>query len=178
MCSRHVLRIAGVTVGLLLTAGAASGEQPQPGHAGAVEMHGVRAAVKFEAGVEGFLTPLNNRFNFRATEADFEPGARLGDHLHAGPGIRYVLAGQLTFVHADTGEEFIVGAGEYIYESGAESLRVHNRGAEPARLLIVELLPASLEGSAMLPVDRRADLERRGAVLLEQICAPPLDSRE
>jgi quercetin dioxygenase-like cupin family protein len=171
--------IRGVTAaGLLLAANAVAGEQPPAHHAGAVEMRGVVAAKKFEAEVEGFLAPLNHRFNLRATEAEFEPGALLGDHLHAGPGIRYVLAGELTFVHADTGAEKLVRAGEYIYESGAESLQVYNRGGEPARLLIFELLPADLEGSPMQPLERRAELERRGEALREQLCAEQDERRE
>lgn len=143
---------------------------PEAQHSDAVEMHGVKAAMKHEADVEGFLTPLNSHLKLRATEADFEPGATLGDHLHVGPGIRLVLAGELVVVNADTGSEQRVPAGGYFYEAGDKSFRVHNRSNEPARLLVVELLPEELKGTAMTPAARRDELEKLGAKLEAELC--------
>jgi len=137
-----------------------------------VEMHGVKAAMKFEAPVEGFLRPLNGKLKLRATEVDFLAGAVLGDHYHAGPGIRLVLAGELTVVSAEGGKEQRFKTREYFYESGDKSFRVSNAGKEPGKLLVIELLPASLEGSAMAPVTKQAELEEQGKTLQKMICPP------
>ncbi len=154
----------------LLAMGVARLEGQMPAGPSTVEMHRIAAAMKFEAPVEGFLKPLNQKFKLRATEVDFEPGGSLGNHLHVGPGIRRVLAGELTVVHAETGKEQVVGAGEYFYESGDQSLRVSNRGTQTAKLLVVELLPATLKGSAMVSMDRRAEIEEQGKNLKKLVC--------
>ena len=135
-----------------------------------IEMSGLKPAMKFEALVEGFLKPLNGKLKMRATEVDFEPGAVLGDHYHVGPGIRFVLAGELSVVHGDTGEEQRVRQGGYFYETGDVSLRVYNRSGELARLLVVELLPATWQGTAMVPLARRADLAQEGIHLQKLLC--------
>ncbi len=133
-------------------------------------MSGLKPAMKFEAPVEGFLRSLNGKLKMRATEVDFEPGAVLGDHYHVGPGIRFVLAGELSVVHGETGEEQRVREGGYFYETGDVSLRVYNRSGETARLLVVELLPATWQGTAMVPLARRADLAEEGTRLQKLLC--------
>lgn len=142
--------------------------QMPAGH-GAVEMKGLKSAIKFEAPLDGFLRPLNGRVKLRATEVDFEPGAAVGDHLHAGPGVRLILAGELTFIQ-ETGKEYVVPTGGYFYESGEISLRAVNRGAQPAKMVVVEVLAGDWQGSAMVPLARRADLEQQGSKLAKQIC--------
>jgi len=64
-----------------------------------------------------------------------------------------------------------VHAGDYFYESGDVDIWASNRGAEPAKLLIVELVPAGLKGSAMVPLARRAELAENGSRLKEVICS-------
>ena len=71
-----------------------------------------------------------------------------------GPGIRRVLAGELTLIYVNTKKEQVVRAGDYFYESGDVDILASNRSAEPAKLLIVELVPAGLKGSAMVPLGR------------------------
>ncbi len=161
---RRLLLVAALALGAVRLDG------QMPASHSAVEMSGVGAAMKFEASVEGFLKPLNGKFKLRATEVDFEPGGALGNHYHVGPGIRRVLAGELTVVDAETGKELHVRAGEYFYESGEQSFRVYNRGTQSAKLLVMELLPATLQGSAMVPPARRAELEERGKSLQKLLC--------
>lgn len=72
MPSRHL--IIPVLVTLAIAALAALAGQMPARHT-AVEMSGVKPAMKFEAAVEGFLQPLNGRLKLRASEVDFEPGA-------------------------------------------------------------------------------------------------------
>ncbi len=93
----------GIYVALLLASTLHVSAQ-QPAATPAVHMQGVKAAMKHESPVEGFLTPLNAKVKMRATEVTFEPGGLVGDHLHAGPGIRYVSSGELTFVD-ETGKK-------------------------------------------------------------------------
>ena len=139
-----------------------------PGH-GRVEMQGMKAAMKFETSLDGYLAPLNGRFKLRATEVEIEPGGSVGEHLHAGPGIRAVIAGELTFVE-ETGKEYRIPAGEYFYEGGDISLKVFNRGAQPAKMIVVEVLAGDWAGSAMMPLSRRAELDQLGAKLRKQVC--------
>ena len=134
-----------------------------------VEMKDVKPAMKFEQLVEGFLTPVNAKLKLRATEVDFAPGGTVGDHLHAGPGIRYLVSGELTMTD-DSGKEQVVKKGEYFYESGDKSVKVINKGSAPAKLMVVELLPADWSGSAMAPVSRRNDLAQEGQKLQKSVC--------
>jgi quercetin dioxygenase-like cupin family protein len=156
---------------VFLAAAAVRLDSQMPASHSAVEMTGMKPVMKLQTPLEGFFTPLNGKLDLRASEIDFEPGGRVGDHYHFGPGIRRMLAGELTIVDADTGKEQVVRAGDYFYETGDRSLRAYNRGKEPAKLLIVELVPAGLKGSAMVPLDRRAELAENGAQLKEQVCS-------
>jgi quercetin dioxygenase-like cupin family protein len=94
-----------------------------------------------------------------------------GDHIHFGPGIRRVLAGELTLTYVDTKKERVVRAGEYFYESGDVVIRAVNRGTQSAKVLVVELVPANLKGSAMAPLSRRAELAENGARLRDEVCS-------
>ena len=135
-----------------------------------VEMKGMKPVMKLQSPVEGFMTPLNGKIDIRATEIDFEPGGGVGDHFHFGPGIRAVLAGELTLTYGDTGQKKTVRAGEYFYETGDVNIHGTNTGKGPAKVLVVELVPANLKGSAMVPMSRRAELAADGARLKQQIC--------
>ena len=138
---------------------------------GSVEMSGVKPAMKLQVPLEGFFTPINGKFDMRASEVDFEPGGAVKDHYHFGPGIRRVLAGELTIVHPEKGTEQKVRAGEFFWESGDVNIHAYNRGTEPAKLLIIELVPAGLKGSAMVPLARRGELEQSGWRLKELVCS-------
>jgi quercetin dioxygenase-like cupin family protein len=156
---------------VVLTAAVARlNSQMQAGHS-AVEMTGVKAAMKFQAPVEGYMTALNGKVDMRASEIEIDPGGGLKEHYHYGPGIRHVLAGQLTLVDSETGKEQTVRAGEYFYESGARRHIAVNRGKEPVKEVVVELVPAGLKGPAMVPIDRRPELEANGTQLKDVICS-------
>jgi quercetin dioxygenase-like cupin family protein len=159
-------------VGLVCLAAATARLDSQgPASHSMVEMTGVKAAMKMQTPVEGFFTPLNGKLDLRATEVEVEPGGTIKDHIHFGPGIRRVLAGEATLIFVDTKKEQVVREGEYFYEPGDVSIYVVNRGKERAKLLVVELVPAGLKGSAMVPLDRRAELAANGQRLKEEICS-------
>ena len=153
-----------------LAAAAPRLDSQMPASHSTVGMTGVKAALKMQTPVEGFFTPLNSKLDLRATEVDIEPGGSIKDHYHYGPGIRRMLAGELTLTFEDTKKEQVVGAGEYFYEPGDVDITAVNSGKEPAKLLIVELVPAGLKGSAMVPLDRRAELAANGERLKQEIC--------
>lgn len=153
----------------LLFAGTLHVSAQQPAATPAVHMEGAKAAMKHESPIGGFLTPLNGKVKMRATEVTFEPRGMVGDHLHAGPGIRYVSSGELTFVDQN-GKEKVVRAGEYMFESGDENIKAYNRGNVPAKLVVVELLPADWQGSATVPLERREQLASQGPKLQKSVC--------
>src|SRR5215204_946396 len=62
-----------------------------------VEARGITSEIKLEEVVFGHLAEINGKFKLRATEVTFAPGAYLGVHHHVGPGIRYVLSGEVAF---------------------------------------------------------------------------------
>jgi quercetin dioxygenase-like cupin family protein len=67
----------------------------------AVEARGITSSIKLEEIVYSHIEELNGKFKMRASEATFAPGAHLGAHHHVGPGVRYVLSGELTFTEGE-----------------------------------------------------------------------------
>jgi quercetin dioxygenase-like cupin family protein len=78
-----------------------------------VETRDVTSEVKIEEVIFGHLTELNGKFKLRATELTFAPDGYVGVHHHVGPGIRYVISGELTF--AEGGQETVYKPGEYFF---------------------------------------------------------------
>src|SRR5438045_9714720 len=93
---------------------------------------GITPKVQLEETVYGHLEELNGRFKLRATEVTFAPGATLGPHHHAGPGLRHVAAGELTFIEG--GKATVYKAGDYFYESGDIVHTAQNKTKKPARV--------------------------------------------
>ena len=120
-----------------------------PLHAAAqVEMSGIKAAVKLEEPVSGHLEALNGQYKLRASEVTIEPGGKLGVHHHAGPGIRYVIAGEVTFVQG--GKATVYKPGQYFFESGDIAHTAHNAGKAPLRMIFFEILPVSWSGASVI----------------------------
>jgi len=105
----------------------------------AVERRGITSEVKLEEVVFGHLTELNGKYKMRATEVTFAPGGYLGVHLYVGPGVRYVLSGELTF--NEGGRATVYRAGDYFFETGNLAHTGENKTNEPLRILFVEMLP-------------------------------------
>ena len=104
-----------------------------------VEMRGLAATVKLEEVIFGHLSELNGKFKLRATEVTFAPGGYLGVHHHVGPGIRYVLSGEVTF--SEGGQVTVYKAGDYFFETGNLAHTAENKTSQPLRILFVEILP-------------------------------------
>jgi quercetin dioxygenase-like cupin family protein len=107
-----------------------------------VETKRLAAKIKFESVLSGYLGELNGKYKLRVTELILEPGGYVGEHHHAGPGIRQVTAGQMTYVLPD--KTVIYGASEFFFESGDVTHTALNKTDAPMVHLLFEVLPASL----------------------------------
>jgi quercetin dioxygenase-like cupin family protein len=114
-----------------------------------VEARGITSAIKLEEIIFGHLVELNGKFKLRATEVTFAPYAYLGVHHHVGPGIRYVISGEVTFTEG--GQSTIYKAGEYFFETGNLPHTAQNQTNLPLRILFVEILPKDWAGPTVIP---------------------------
>jgi len=114
-----------------------------------VEVRGITSVIKLDEVLFGHLTKLNGKFKIRATEFTLEPGAYLGVHHHVGPGVRYVISGELTFTEG--GQATIYKAGDYYFETGNLAHTAENKTNLPLRVLVVDILPKDWMGSAVIP---------------------------
>ena len=103
-----------------------------------VEARSITPVIKLDEVIFGHLNELNGKFKMRATEVTFAPDGYLGVHHHVGPGIRYVLSGELTFTEG--GHVTVYKAGDYFFETGNLAHTAHNKTNLPLRILFVENL--------------------------------------
>ena len=113
-----------------------------------VETRGITSAIKIDEVIFGHLTELNGKFKLRATEVTIAPDGYIGVHHHVGPGIRYVISGELTF--AEGGQETVYKAGEYYFETGNLAHTAQNKTNVPLRVLVVEILPKDWTAPVMI----------------------------
>jgi len=114
-----------------------------------VERKGLTSTVKLEGTDFGYLSELNGKYKLRVTETIIEPGGYIGEHNHVGPGIRFLVSGELTFV--EHGKTRTFKAGDYFYETGAVTNSASNTGSSPVVNLIFEMLPADWKGGSAVP---------------------------
>jgi quercetin dioxygenase-like cupin family protein len=114
-----------------------------------LEQKGVTSAVKLTGENFGFLTDLNGKYKLVATQKTFAPGAYEGEHNHVGPGIRYVVSGEITLL--EQGKARTYKAGDYYFETGAVTHSASNKGNTPAVIISFEILPANLKGGSAVP---------------------------
>ena len=120
------------------------------GAPGKVGTKGLTAKIKFESMLAGFLTELNGKYKLRVTELTLEPGGYVGEHHHAGPGIRQVTSGHMTYVMPD--KTVVYGPGDFFFEAGDVNHTVYNKTDEPMVQVLFEILPAELQGPSLIPV--------------------------
>ena len=114
-----------------------------------VDRKGAASKVMLEQVISSHLAPLNGKYKLQATETTYEPGGYTGDHEHVGPGIRYLISGELTFT--EQGKTRTYKAGEYFYEAGNIVNAASNKASSPVRVLVFEILPADLKGGSAVP---------------------------
>ena len=115
-----------------------------------VDAKGLAARIKFEEVISGPLGDLNGRFKLRVTELTLEPGGHVGEHNHAGPGIRQVTVGQMTYVLPD--RTVVYNPGDFFFESGDVNHTVYNRTDAPMVHVLFEVLSVDLRGPSLIPV--------------------------
>ena len=114
-----------------------------------VETKGLTAKIKFESVLSGYLGELNGKYKLRVTELVLEPGGYVGEHHHAGPGIRQVTSGYMTYVLPD--KTVIYGPGDFFFESGDVTHTALNKTDAPMVHLLFEILPATHQGPSIMP---------------------------
>jgi quercetin dioxygenase-like cupin family protein len=119
------------------------------GGPGKVDTKGLTAKIKHESVLSGYLGELNGKYKLRVTELVLEPGGYVGEHHHEGPGIRQVTAGQMTYVLPD--RTILYGPGEFFFESGDVTHTALNKTDAPMVHVLLEILPASLQGPSIMP---------------------------
>jgi quercetin dioxygenase-like cupin family protein len=114
-----------------------------------VETKDVQPVQRLEQVISGHVTDLNGKFKFRVSEVTYQPGGYVGDHHHAGPGVRVIMAGEFTYVKGD--KTTVYKAGDAFFEPGDVTHRAYNRGNTILRVMNIEILPADFRGSALIP---------------------------
>ena len=139
--------------------------QGSAGGPGKVDTKGLTAKIKYENVLSGYLGELNGKYKLRVTELVLEPGGYVGEHHHAGPGIRQVTAGQMTYVLPE--KTIIYKPGDFFFESGDVNHTVYNKGDKPNQHLLFEILAADLQGPSLIRsrarVTEATRARRRGA---------------
>jgi quercetin dioxygenase-like cupin family protein len=115
-----------------------------------VETKDVQPVQRFEQVISGHVTDLNGKYKFfRVSEVTYQPGGYVGDHNHAGPGVRVMMAGELTYVKGD--KTTVYRAGDASFEPGDVTHQAYNRGNTILKVMNIEILPADFTGSALIP---------------------------
>jgi quercetin dioxygenase-like cupin family protein len=106
----------------------------------------------------------------RLDRVDFPPGGVAYRHVHPGPGIRYLLHGELTIDRGD-GAPHTYRAGDAWFEGAGEPVLATASTAEETAFVRVLLLPAEWAGKRTIRYLDPADVDRpklqRATILLE-----------
>jgi quercetin dioxygenase-like cupin family protein len=145
---RDLLHSLGALSVLPVLAGVRPAAAQTPG--ARVDTKGLTARIRFESVLSGYLNELNGRYKLRVTELVLEPGGYVGEHHHAGPGIRQVTSGHMTYVLPE--KTLVYGPGDFFFESGDVNHTAQNRTDAPMVHVLFEILPADLKGPSIMPV--------------------------
>jgi len=106
----------------------------------------------------------------RFDRVDFHPGGIAYRHTHPGPGIRYLLFGEITIDSA--GVEHTYGPGEAWFERGPDPVLATTAADEPSAFVRVMLLPVQFAGQRTIryvdPADAEKPKTQRATIFLEQ----------
>ncbi len=138
----------------ILISSAALGADVSTKQGAEVHRNGMTSQPLYEHLVEGKLAELNGKYKLRVSESVYVPGGKIGDHHHAGPGVRMVVSGELTYIQV--GKTTIYKAGDCFFESGDVSHTAVNNGKEPVKLINFELLPADWKSASAIVVPEGA----------------------
>jgi quercetin dioxygenase-like cupin family protein len=106
----------------------------------------------------------------RHDRVDFDPGGIAYRHTHPGPGIRYLLFGQITI--DSEGAQHTYGPGQPWFERGPDPVLATTSADEPTAFVRVMLLPAEWAGKRTIkyvdPADADKPKTQRATIFLEQ----------
>ena len=106
----------------------------------------------------------------RCDRVDFGPGGIAHRHTHPGPGIRYLLFGEITI--DSLGAEHTLGPGEAWFERGPDPVLARTAADEPSAFVRVMLLPVEWAGQRTIkyvdPADADKPKTQRATIFLEQ----------
>ena len=91
----------------------------------------------------------------RCDQVDFPPGGIAYEHVHAGPGLRYLLAGGLT--NQQLGKRYQVRPGETWFERGPDPMYAEAIAGAPTHFVRVMILPRTLKGKKSIRYVNPAD---------------------
>src|SRR5262245_65746212 len=130
----------------------AAAAQASGGSPAKVDTKGLTAKIKHESVLSGYLGELNGKYKLRVTELTLEPGGYVGEHHHAGPGIRQVTSGYMTYVLPD--KTIVYGPGDFFFESGDVTHTAQNKTEAPMVHVLFEILPAEHRGPSIMPATK------------------------
>jgi quercetin dioxygenase-like cupin family protein len=84
-----------------------------------------------------------------STLITFPPGDKTAVHKHPWPHYGYMLEGVLTVTNTETGKSFDVKPGEFLVEMQNTAHYGENRGSVPAKMLIVDTVPAGTTSNSV-----------------------------
>jgi quercetin dioxygenase-like cupin family protein len=106
----------------------------------------------------------------RCDRVDFQPGGIAYRHVHPGPGIRYLLFGEITI--ESLGAEHTLGPGAAWFERGPDPVLATTAADEPSAFVRVMLLPVQFAGQRTIryvdPADADKPKTQRATIFLEQ----------
>ena len=107
----------------------------------------------------------------RCDRVDFGPGGIAHRHTHPGPGIRYLLFGEITIDSEGAGRH-TYGPGEPWFERGPDPVLATTAADEPSAFVRVMLLPVAWAGQRTIkyvdPADADKPKTQRATIFLEQ----------
>ena len=111
----------------------------------------------------------------RCDRVEFEPGGVAYRHVHPGPGIRYLLYGQISIESA--GQVDTYGPGEAWFERGPDPVLATTSRSEPSAFVRVLLLPASYAGQRTIRYVDPADADKPKTQKATVFCEAPVVDR-
>ena len=118
--------------------------------------------------------PASGDWVIRCDRVDFPPGGVAYRHVHPGPGLRRLLAGELTI--ARDGDAHTYRAGDWWYEDADDPVVASASPDEETAFVRVLVLPAEWAGRRTIryldPADEKRPKLQRATVLLEEPLAP------
>ena len=123
-----------------------------------------------EALVSGYVA-FDDAWIARLDRVDFPPGGVAYRHVHPGPGIRYLLHGELTIDRGD-GDSHTYRRGEAWFEDADDAVLATASSTEDTAFVRVLLLPAEWVGKRTIryvdPADEAKPRLQRATVLSEE----------